>query len=713
MKHHPENYLNRELSWLEFNQRVLDLAGLDEVPLLERVKFLAISGSNLDEFFKVRVGGLRLAAAGGSEFVELSGLTIDQQLVAIRKRIREMNQAQSRTLLDQLLPQLATQGVVRLAADTLTPAQSNMLQQIFSKQISSTIAPIAIEQGRSFPLLAGATICMCVRMRRNDSCTMGAPAITEHEAEERFAVIPIGASLSRFVNLPCDSGYGFMFIEDAIGHSLPQLFPNQEILEWAAFRMTRNADIELNDDAMADLLKEMTEMLDQRKVSRIIRLEIASTASAPMLQFLQAATGAADDDVFLIPGPIDLAAFFELSLIQGFPQLKDKPWPAQPSPDFADAHSIFETIATSDRLLIHPYQSFDPVIDFVREAAADPAVIAIKQTLYRTSAESEIIEALVEAAGNGKQVTVIVELKARFDEARNIEGAKQLEQAGVDVIYGVQGLKTHAKVCLVVRKEPRGIQRYVHFGTGNYNESTARLYGDISYFTNHEQLSSDANLFFNAITGLSVPQPLKLLAAAPIDLKETLLELIQAEIEHAKQGGACQINAKINSLVDREIIDALYEASQEGVRIRMNVRGICCLKPGKKGLSENIEVISIVDRFLEHARIIHFSHGGEDIVFISSADWMGRNLHRRAELLVPIADDDCRNRLLSVLAAYFKDNVRAKRLDSSGAYSPVEQTMPADRFRVQEHLYQEAHDLFAAYSNPKATVFRAIRGESA
>ncbi len=712
MKYLPEHYINRELSWLEFNQRVLDQAAVDAIPLLERVKFLAISGSNLDEFFKVRVGGLSLANSAGADRTDISGMTISQQLQAITKRVHRMNAVQSKILLSQLLPALAKQGVVRLQPDDLTDEQHQELQQTFTREIASVIAPIAIERGQPFPLMAQARLCVCVRMNYRAEQAIGEHGMNTDEDADRYAVISIGPSLPRLIKLPGEKRFQFMLIEDVIGMFLDQCFPDQQIREWAAFRVTRNADIALAEDAMRDLLKETTEMLEKRKVSEIVRLEIAASASPDMPRFLQSETECGDEQVFRIEGPIDLSALFELASIPGYPELKDEPWPPQPSPDFAGSGSIFETIAKADRILIHPYQAFAPVINLLRTAAQDPHVIAVKQTLYRTSRDSEVIDALIEAAENGKQVTAIVELKARFDEARNIFGALQLEQAGVDVIYGVQGLKTHCKMCIVVRRESRGIQRYVHFGTGNYNESTARLYSDVSFFTNNEQLGTDAVVFFNAITGLSVPQPMMKLAAAPIDLKDSLLKLIQVEIENAKRGGACGINAKLNSLVDPSIIDALYQASQAGVKTRLNIRGICCLRPGLPGISEHIQVTSIVDRFLEHSRIVHFVHGGDDLVFISSADWMGRNLDRRAELLVPVEDGDCKRQLLRSMDACFNDSVRARKLNSEGIYQPVI-AVDGERIRAQEQLYQEACDLYSAFTNPKATVFKALRGETA
>ena len=707
MRHLPEHYLNREMSWLEFNQRVLDLADLPEIPLLERVKFLAITGSNLDEFFKVRVGGLRLAFANNVDSRDISGMSVADQLDSITGRVRCMNDSQAQIYRQGLMPQLESHGIKQLKIEDLAEKDKGLLADIFDREIASVVSPIAVKRDQDFPLLAGTSLCVCVHLRTTSDRSLG-DSNGEDETQDRFAVIPIRGSMRRFISLPQKEGHAYVLVENVIQYFLPKMFPAQEIVESSCFRITRNADIAVNEDALHDLLREMTELLVARRVSRIIRLEIDANTGPAMLEFLKDATQIGDQEVFPVDCPLDLSAFFELASTSGFPELKDEPWAPQPSPDFADGNNIFDTIASADRILVHPYQQYDPVVEFLNAAAEDPDVIAIKQTLYRTSSKSKVIEALINAANNGKQVTAIVELQARFDEERNIRGAQRLEQAGVDVIYGVRGLKTHAKICIVVRREPRGIQRYIHFGTGNYNESTSRLYSDISYFTNNEQLGSDGVLFFNAITGLSVPQQLSLLSAAPIDLKETLLEMIQVEIENTKQGANCEINAKLNSLVDRQIIDALYAASQAGVKIRLNIRGICCLRPGVKGLSENIEVISIVDRFLEHARIAHFSHGGDEKVFISSADWMGRNLNRRAELLVPIEDERCRQKLLHVLRCYFDDNVRSSRLNSEGQYETA--IASGKSFRAQEYLYQQACDQYSAFANPKATVFKAHRG---
>lgn len=718
MKKAKKVYFNRELSWLDFNQRVLDQASRDCHPLLERVKFLAISASNLDEFFMVRVGGLEMVSGSSSGIIDVMGWTADQQLGKIRARVRKMYKAQSNCLLKELEPELSKHGIERVRAEDITDSQREHLLRHFKDETMSAVAPIAVENAESFPMLSGARLCMCIRLKNEVNSKLGPPVSTEESVDQvadrktdRFVLLPLGKSLARFWTLPSQSGYRYMLIEDVVAMFLGEFFGEQEIIETTTLKVTRNGDVLLDEDGRADLLSGMKEMLEARRTSDCIRLEISSSASDAMLTFLQTAIGVSPEDTFSVGCPLALSDYFGLAGIAGFKNLQDQPWPPQPSPDFAPTKDIFETIAAGDRLLCHPYQSYDPVVEFLKAAANDPDVIAIKQTLYRTSRDSEIAEALSVAASRGKHVTAIVELKARFDEARNIYWAHQLEDAGVDVIYGVRGLKTHAKMCLVIRREPSGIRRYVHFGTGNYNESTAKLYSDISLFTCDEQIGSDAVHFFNAISGLSVPQSLGKLAAAPINLRETLLELIQIETSNAERGGDGQITAKFNSLVDKEIIDALYTASQAGVKVRLNVRGICCLVPGKKGLSENIKVISVVDRMLEHARVFRFSHGGDELLFISSADWMGRNLDCRVELMIPVEDKECKSRLLRILKSYFDDTFSATELQSDGQYVPVVKRKKKDPFRSQQHLYEEACQIHAAHTNPKTTVFEPHRGK--
>lgn len=690
-------YLNRELSWLEFNQRVLDEARDSTNPLLERLKFLAITGSNLDEFFMVRVGGLQLLAARKQQRRDPSGMTPQEQLEAIGQRTRRMIAEQYRCLLEELDPGLAAQGLLRQTPAGISHRQREAVERVFESEIFPVLSPIAVREPGELPLLINKTLNVCVRLLP-----------VSEESEPRFAVIPLGRSLTRFVTLPADRGYEYLLVEDVVAMLVERFFPGEAIAETAPFRITRNADIAVREDLAADLLESMKGILDARRLGDCVRLELSDRATPQTQQFLGRLFGADESEIYPAPGPLDLSAFMSLTDLAGFDQLKDEPWQPQPSPDVDPTVSMFQTLAQKDVLLCHPYQSFDPVVRLVEEAADDPDVLAIKQTLYRTSRNSPIVAALARAAQKGKYVTALVELKARFDEARNIEWAERLEQAGVQVLYGVKGLKTHAKICLIVRREPHGVQRYIHFGTGNYNETTARVYSDISFLTSNEELGADATTFFNAITGYSQPRRMLKLEMAPLGLRDYLLELIQSETERKRRGQKAAIDAKINALVDPAIIDALYAASQAGVTVRLNVRGICCLRPGVPGLSENIDVVSIVDRFLEHSRIIRFHHGGDDLTFISSADWMPRNLDGRVELLTPVENPPLRDRLIGILETYFKDTVKARRLLPDGSYEPAGKGK-RKKLRSQEALYREAQAAVKQAAQSRRTTFEPHR----
>ena len=705
-----ERYFNRELSWLNFNQRVLEQAFNANNPLLERVKFLAISASNLDEFFMVRVGSLKIASDSGANRTDIAGLSAGDQLDLIRKRIQEQNQLQYGCLLDELLPALKEHKIRRLDESQLTERQHQFLESFFQDEVISMLTPVAVQGRTDFPVLRGARMCVCVRLLSSAENQI-APKPTAERAEanppHRFLLIPFAANLPRIIAVPRESGFEFLLLEDLIGLFLEHLLPNQKVLEWTPLRIMRNADFEL-DEEVGDFLSEMQQLINERALSDCVRLEISENASAEMRKFLQDSLEVTEQETYLARGPLDLSALMGLVNLPQFGALRDPARLPLQAPEFVDGENIFETIAKSDCLLLHPYQSFDPVVDFLKSAARDSRVLAIKQTLYRTSRDSKIVGALVEAAEAGKHVTVLVELKARFDEQRNIQWARRLERAGVDVIYGVSGLKTHAKLCIVMRREPTGIRRYVHFGTGNYNESTALIYSDVSLLTCDTQLALDAVHVFNAITGLSVPQTLEKIRLAPVNLRDSLLELIQIEAMNAKNGLPAEITAKLNSLVDQQIIDALYDASKAGVKIRLNIRGICCLRPGVKGLSDNIRVISIVDRFLEHSRIVLFRHGGDQRLFISSADWMSRSLDRRIELMIPIDDEQCKRRLIDALEAYFQDNVSANETKADGTYKRVTTKKKKD-FRSQEWLYEESKSLLEDHTHPGTTVFRAHR----
>jgi len=695
----PE-YFNRELSWLEFNQRVLDEALDPAVPLLERLKFLAITASNLDEFFRVRVGGLQHLAGLSNARPDPSGLLPGEQLQAVRARVGRMIHDQYACFQSDLEPKLAAAGLRRVRIDELNTAQKRHVRQVFESEVYSILTPMAVTSSADFPLLPNQLLCLCVRLK--------APADVPDAV--RYAILPLGPGTPRFVTVPGDSGDSYLLLEDLTTLFADRFFVGEEIAECVPFRMTRNADISVREDSASDLLAEMEVVLDERRLADCVRLEVDARASQTLIRFLRDAVEVDAADVQTLDGPVDLSAWFQLTDRPGFEALKYEPWPPQPSPAVPTDRSMFETIATQDVLLYHPYDSFEPVLRFIDEASRDPDVLAIKQTLYRTSRDSPIVAALRRAAERGKHVTAVVELKARFDEARNITWARQLEQAGAQVIYGVKGLKTHAKLCLVVRREPQGIQRYVHFGTGNYNEVTARIYGDASVFTADPDLGADAAAFFNAVTGYSQPQKFRRIEAAPFGLRDRLLELIRTETELALDKQPARIVAKVNALLDTRLIDALYTASQAGVEIKLNVRGICCLKPGVPGLSDNIEVISIIDRFLEHARIFAFHHGGEERVLISSADWMPRNLDRRLELLIPIDDPLCRYRLLRALDAYFSDNVKARRLLADGTHLRL---TPGDSepSRAQQKLFEDAREAVAIAERERSTMFEPHRPE--
>ncbi len=694
----PDVFIHRELSWLAFNRRVLEEALDPALPLLERLKFLAITGSNLDEFFMVRVGGLQQLRDQGSEAKDPSGMTPVEALAQISRIAHEMVSDQYQCLLNDLEGKLAAEGVRRLTVDELTPEQDVYVERLFEHELYPVLTPMALDLDEPFPLLPGLGLNLCVRLKTVKGADL-----------PRFAVVAIPKGVARFITVPAGAGYHYLLLEDLVSAFLDRIFPGEPVLESAPFRITRNADMSVREDAASDLLAEMKEILSERRQSSCVRLEVSRSSSDVLRSFLKTALDAKDDDIYAVPGPIDLGAYFRLAAMTGFENLKIEAWPPQPSPDVSPSDSIFEAVARRDILLFHPYDSFDPVQRLVEEAADDPAVLAIKQILYRTSDNSPIVAALMRAADRDKHVTVVVELKARFDEARNIEWATALERAGVQVIYGLKGFKTHAKICIIVRREPNGIRRYIHFGTGNYNEKTARVYSDVSLMTCDEDFGADASTFFNTITGYSQPVRYRKIEAAPIGLRERLLELIDNEIQRKKQGQEARILIKLNSLADVRMIKALYDASQAGVPIRMNIRGVCCLQPGVPGLSETISVTSIVDRFLEHSRILYFHNGGDPQVFISSADWMTRNLDRRVELLVPVESPACRDRLIQILDMCFLDTVKARQLMPDGTYQRAESAGRKKAVRSQEMFYRRAVEQARAAEKSEGIVFEPRR----
>ncbi len=687
-------YLNRELSWIEFNQRVLNEALREDLPLLERVKFLAITASNLDEFFQVRIGGLMLMRRSGRKTPDASGLTPARNLTALRQRILKMSAQQYTLLTGVLVPALEKASIRPLQPSDLSISQSTQVAATFEDAIFPLLTPLAVDPDGAPPVVPALQIIVACRLLDPETQTA------------RHALIPIPEILGRRVNVAIEGeGHAFILIEDLVATHAGQLFPGETVTTTTAFRVTRNGDIAVQEEDAIDLAGEMEDVLTARRFADTVRLELRSDAPRDLVRMIQNVTAATPQEVYRVDGPPGLASFMELAFLPDFDHLRDADWPAQNSPAIAPGASMFETIASKDVLLFHPYESFEPVLRLIEEAAEDPDVIAIKQVLYRTARKSRIIDALIKAAENGKHVTALVELKARFDEARNLNRADELQRAGAQIVYGVKGFKTHAKICLIVRRESGHLRRYVHLGTGNYNETTSRLYTDLSYLTCKPEYGNDASLFFNAVTGRSKLLRFQRLVPAPTAMKPELLDLIAGEAERAKQGLPARIIGKVNSLQDPEIISALYKASQAGVEIRLNVRGICCLKPGDLKYSKNIEVISVIDRFLEHARLFYFHQGGTPGVYISSADWMARNLEKRVELMIPIEEPALKRRLVRILEAYFQDNTQSSRLLPDGTSQRIVRAKGQKAFRVQDHFYQQARKDAKAREHERAMTF--------
>lgn len=686
-------FINRELSWLEFNQRVLEEAQREDLPLLERLKFLAITASNLDEFFQVRVGGLILMRRSGRTKRDFSGLTPNQQLTAIRRRVLKMIEDQHKLFGGELRPELAKAGIRCLSLGDLSPEQSDLVAAFFDDSVQPLLTPLAIIDEAEPPILPALQLMVACRLTDLAS------------GKVRNVVIPVPEGINRRVSVDDARGSSFVLIEDVIAKHAGILFPGERLTSTTHFRVTRNGDIAVQEEDAIDLAGEMEEVLTARKFSDTVRLEVPAHVPRHLLQMIRSVCACGTAETYRHPGPLALGSFMDLAFEPGFDNLRPDEWPPQPSPAIAPDASMFETIERGDVMLFHPYESFEPVLRLVEEAAGDPDTLAIKQVLYRTASQSRVIDALIRAAENGKNVTVLIELKARFDEARNLHRADELQRAGVQIVYGVKGLKTHAKICLVVRRENGRLKRYVHLGTGNYNESTARLYTDISYLTARPEFGSDGSLFFNAVTGRSKLLRFRALVPAPTEMKPRLLELIASETERAKRGEPAKILAKANSLQDKDIILALYRASRAGVEIKLNIRGICCLKTGDRASAKNIEVLSIIDRYLEHARIFYFHQGGDPEVFISSADWMGRNLDKRVELMVPILDRVIRRRMVRILERFFRDNTQAWTILPDGTSRRLATPSARKRFRAQEYFYRQAAQAAEDQEFERATTF--------
>lgn len=680
----PDLYTSRELSWLEFNHRVLAQGSDPAVPLMERLKFLAITSTNLDEFFMIRVAGLKQQAAAGVTSRDVGGLTPAELLARISERTHRMVAEQSAAI-DAVAERLAQHGIVLVRAGAMTEEQRRFAASHFRREVLPLLTPLAVGELEPFPLLPGLQVNLAVALRTPDSA--GGPP--------RIAVVPVPGNLPRFVTLPAAEGMVLARLEDVILQNVGQLFPELGIEGSCLFRLTRDADVAVDDEDVADLLQAIEEAVRSRRRRAVVRLELLAGAPPLLCSWLVDWCEVGEEDVYEIDGMLDASALMRVAGRKGFDDLRDPPWPPVPAHGLSDEQDIWETLQERDVLLFHPYESFDPVVSLVEAAAADPAVLAIKQTLYRTSGESPIVAALARAAGNGKQVTVLVELKARFDEARNAYRARVLEDAGCHVIHGIAGLKTHAKLLLIIRRESHGLRRYVHLSTGNYNDRTARLYSDIGLMTTDVGFAVDASAFFNLLTGYSQEVGWERFVISPTSLRSRIEELVEREIEASTPDQPGLIMAKVNSLHDLQVSQALYRASQAGVDVRLNVRGICCLRPGVKGISERIRVVSILDRYLEHARVLYFRNGGHDEVYLSSADWMGRNLDRRLELLFPVLDPDIRRRLIDAMDVYLRDNVKTWQLNSDGTWARV--TTRGEPIRAQQVVYEHAVEVHEAH----------------
>ena len=690
-----EYFTNRELSWLKFNIRVLNEAEDDDVKLFERLKFLSITSSNLDEFFMVRIASLKDMVDADYKKKDISGMSADKQLGILTKETHDFVKKQYEVYNKSLVPLLKKENLHIISHDDeLTANEKNFINEYFDEFVYPVLTPMAVDASRPFPLVRNKTlnIAALIRKRKEETSKKKKKDVYLGNVDKDmdFAMVQVPSVLPRIVEIPCESEERkIIYLEDIIEKNIDKLFLNYEVISAATFRVMRNAEFKLDEDDASDLLEEIKKKLKKRQWGEAIRLEAEERMDASLLNFLKNELNVDEEDIFKINGPLDLTVLMKIYSLEGFERLKDKKHIPVMNPRLIDCEDIFEEIKKKDILLSHPYESFDPVIDFVSKAAADKNVLAIKQTLYRVSGNSPIIKALANAADNGKQVTVLVELKARFDEENNINWARMLEKAGCHVIYGLVGLKTHSKITLVVRREEDGIRRYVHLGTGNYNDSTAKLYTDLGMFTARESYGEDATAVFNMLSGYSEPPFWKRYVVAPLWMKDIFLKKISQCEEAAKRGSEVRIIAKMNSLSDKDIICALYSASCAGVKIDLIVRGICCLKVGIKGVSENITVRSIVGTFLEHARIFDFRIDGEEEIFLGSADWMNRNLEKRVEIVFPVADEDIIKSIKHYLDVELEDNVKASILLPDGRYEKIRR-VGSEKKNSQEIFIKEA-----------------------
>ena len=670
----PEYFYNRELSWLKFNLRVLKEAMVKETPLLERLKFIAISASNLDEFFMVRVASLWSNFDSGVEKRDASGMSVHEQLVAISQAAHEQVRTQTKSLIALMAEMDAVKLHFRRVKD-LSELGKDWLEEYYREVVFPVLTPMAVDASRPFPFLANKTLNLAVELIKVDG-------------EHSMGLIQVPSVLDRIVEVEPEGKRTFVFLEDIIASHCHDLFKGCHILDMVSFRVTRDSDLDLEEDDSVDLMKEVEESLRKRKRGAAVRLEIFKTNNNRIKKFLEENLDVTEMEVYEINGPLDPTCFFKFIGMKGMWPWLYEPFVPQRPLELPDDSDLFAAIRENDILLHHPYESFDPVVKLVSDAADDPQVLAIKQTLYRVSGNSPIVAALARAAENGKQVTVLVELKARFDEENNILWARRLEKAGCHVIYGLVGLKTHAKIILIVRKEDNGIKRYLHLGTGNYNDSTAKLYTDLGLMTANYEFGSDASAFFNLLSGYSEPPVWNKLVMAPLGLREKIYALIDNEIAMVRSGREGHIIAKMNSLIDQPVIQKLYEASAAGVHIDLIVRGICGLRTGIEGISDNITVRSIVGRQLEHSRIFWFANGGEEQLYLSSADWMPRNLNDRVELFFPVETEEHIHRIKALLDLYLRDNVGAHMMQSNGSYRRVRNKL--EPVSAQSTLYEMA-----------------------
>lgn len=670
----PEYFYNRELSWLKFNLRVLKEAMVKDTPLLERLKFIAISASNLDEFFMVRLAGLWSNFDSGVEKRDASGMSVHEQLVAISQAAHEQVRTQTKSLIALMAEMDAVKLHFRRVKD-LSELGKDWLEEYYREVVFPVLTPMAVDASRPFPFLANKTLNLAVELIKADG-------------EHSMGLIQVPSVLDRIVEVEPEGKRTFVFLEDIIASHCHDLFKGCHILDMVSFRVTRDSDLDLEEDDSVDLMKEVEESLRKRKRGAAVRLEIFKTNNNRIKRFLEENLDVTEMEVYEINGPLDPTCFFKFIGMKGMWPWLYEPFVPQRPLELPDDSDLFAAIRANDILLHHPYESFDPVVKLVSDAADDPQVLAIKQTLYRVSGNSPIVAALARAAENGKQVTVLVELKARFDEENNILWARRLEKAGCHVIYGLVGLKTHAKIILIVRKEDNGIKRYLHLGTGNYNDSTAKLYTDLGLMTANDEFGSDASAFFNLLSGYSEPPVWNKLVMAPLGLREKIYALIDNEIAMVRAGREGHIVAKMNSLIDQPVIQKLYEASAAGVHIDLIVRGICGLRTGIEGISDNITVRSIVGRQLEHSRIFWFANGGEEQLYLSSADWMPRNLNDRVELFFPVETEEHIHRIKALLDLYLRDNVGAHMMQSNGTYRRVRNKL--EPVSAQSTLYEMA-----------------------